>query len=427
MGRIILIGTSAAGLLDIRATPLDAAIPGVEAHAQALEQMLTNAYVVRPDFAAGAEILASTLMGALLAWAVFRSGALIGLVLGAGTIGIVIAAAWMGFTKWGWLIDPVLPVASLAAIYISGTSFLRFSIERERNRIRYAFGRYMSPAQVERLAADPGKLELGGEDRTLTVLFADVRGFTRHVEGMDAQSLTRFVIDLFSPLSQTIMDNRGTIDKFIGDAVMAFWNAPLDDRDHASNACRAAVKMLSALEALNARRRAKGADKTIRIGIGLNTGVCCVGNFGSAQRFDYSAVGNDVNLASRFESLTKYYGMPIVVGQTTAELAPEFAFIEIDLISVQGYEHPVRLFALLGDSDFRQRPEFFEVASRQAAMLEAFRSRQFEAAERKIAALRNVSGMEMAQLWTIYEDRIATYKREPPPPSWDGRAVAEFK
>ena len=238
-----------------------------------------------------------------------------------------------------------------------GTIFLRFSVERERNQIRHAFARYMSPAQVEKLAADPASLELGGEDRTLTLLFADVRSFAEHSEGMDAQQLTRFVIDLFTPLSDTILRNNGTIDKFIGDAVMAFWNAPLADPKHAANACRAALTMLSDLNSINERRRSNRLQP-IAMGIGLNTGVCCVGNFGSTQRFDYSAIGNDVNLASRFESLTKFYGLPIVVGQTTAEAAPDFALVEIDLISVKGYEKPVRLFALLGDRDYRDTSDF---------------------------------------------------------------------
>ena len=425
-GRIILIGTSAAGLLDIRATPLDPAVPGVEAHAQAIEQMLTGDYLIRPDFAAGAEILASLLVGALLAFATYRSGTAYGLAFGLGALVTVILAAWLAYARWGWLIDPVLPVVSLAAVYATGTIFLRFSIERERNQIRHAFARYMSPAQVEKLAADPASLELGGEDRTLTLLFADVRSFAEHSEGMDAQQLTRFVIDLFTPLSDTILRNNGTIDKFIGDAVMAFWNAPLADPKHAANACRAALTMLSDLNSINERRRSNRLQP-IAMGIGLNTGVCCVGNFGSTQRFDYSAIGNDVNLASRFESLTKFYGLPIVVGQTTAEAAPDFALVEIDLISVKGYEKPVRLFALLGDRDYRDTSDFQDVALRQSAMLEAYRSRQFELAERRIAALRQIAGPNFARLWDIYEDRIKGYQRQPPPDGWDGRGVADSK
>jgi adenylate cyclase len=260
----------------------------------------------------------------------------------------------------------------------------------------------------------------------LTLMFADVRGFAGHSEGMDAQQLTRFVIDLFTPLSDTILRNNGTIDKFIGDAVMAFWNAPLADPNHAVNACRAALAMLSDLKLINDRRRLNDIPP-IAIGIGLNTGICCVGNFGSTQRFDYSAIGNDVNLASRFESLTKTYGLPIVVGQSTADAAADFAMVEIDLISVKGYAKPVRLFALLGDADYREHSDFQELVLRQHAMLDAYRSRQFELAERRLTALRKVADPSFARIWEIYEERIEAFRRQPPPDLWDGRAVAENK
>jgi adenylate cyclase len=175
--------------------------------------------------------------------------------------------------------------------------------------------------------------------------------------------------------------------------------------------------MQGAIQQLNARRREKGG-RPLAIGIGLNTGVCCVGNFGSAQRFDYSAIGNDVNLASRSEGLTKYYGLPILVGADTAAAAPQFALLEVDLISVKGYENPVRLYALLGDEAERERPEFIEVADRQRAMLEAYRSGQFELAERRLAALRPVSDPGLTGLWQIYQERISNYKLRPPASSW---------
>jgi adenylate cyclase len=425
-GKIVLIGTSAAGLLDIRATPLDPAVPGVEAHAQALEQMLTGDYLNRPDFADGMELMVALAMGALLGWAIFTSGAIVGLVIAVSALTAVIGFAYFGYRSWGWLIDPVLPFMTLAAVYAAGTSFLRFSVERDRNRIRHAFGRYLAPAQVEKLAADPSSLELGGEDRTLTLLFADVRGFAGHSEGMNAQQLTRFVIDLFKPLSAAILRNEGTIDKFIGDAVMAFWNAPLTDPNHAGNACQAALEMMKELDSINQARAASGG-KPIAIGIGLNTGVCCVGNFGSDKRFDYSAIGNDVNLASRFESLTKFYGLPIVAGQSTAEAAAEFAMVELDLISVMGYQQPVRVFALMGDRTVRDDPDFQEIVLRQNAMLEAYRSRQFELAESRLSVMKELADPRLSKVFGIYEERIAAHKREPPPSTWDGRASASMK
>jgi len=254
----------------------------------------------------------------------------------------------------------------------------------------------------------------------------DQRGFAAHSEGLDAQNLARFVIDLFTPVTNTILRSNGTIDKFIGDAVMAFWNAPLPNPDHATNACRAALAIMADIADMNARRSQMGA-RPIAIGIGLNTGVCCFGNFGSKQRFDYSAIGNDVNLASRFEGLTKFYGLPIVVRQTTAAAVPDFALLEIDLISVKGYEIPVRIFALVGDENERERPDFIEVADWQRTILEAYRDGQFDLAERNLATLRRISDPCLTRLWQIYADRILEFKSRPQPPSWDGQAVADIK
>ncbi len=429
--KIVLIGTSAAGLLDIRATPLDAAVAGVEAHAQALEQMLTGQYLTRPDLAPGLEIVLTLLAGAVLAWAIYRTGALLGLVFAAAAIGIGAGASWMFFQHAGWLIDPVYPSMSLASVYLVGASFLRARTELERNRIRHAFGHYMAPAQVERLAADHSHLMLGGENRELTLLFSDVRGFTRRSEKLDPQSLTRFVIDLFTPLSTTILQNAGTIDKFIGDAVMAFWNAPLDDPDHARQACRAALAMLKDMDELNAGwKAATPSDQVyepVSIGIGLNTGVCCVGNFGSEQRFDYSAIGADVNLASRIEGLTKAYGVSILVGPKTAEEAPEFAFIEADLIIVKGYQTPVRVYALLGDQATAQDPQFLAMKAKHDAMVAAFRAQRFDEATGVLADLMASGRQDLKELWTVYQRRIEAFRISPPPPDWDGRMAAEGK
>ena len=428
--KIVLVGTSAAGLLDIRATPLDAAVPGVEAHAQALEQMLTGVYLTRPDLAPGLEIVLTLLAGALLGFAIYRTGALVGLLFAGLAIAVAVGASWIFFQHSGWLIDPVYPSFSLASVYLVGASFLRARTELERNRIRHAFGHYMAPAQVERLAAEPGGLELGGQNRELTLLFSDVRGFTRRSEKLDPQSLTRFVIDLFTPLSNTILGHAGTIDKFIGDAVMAFWNAPLDDPDHAIKACRAALAMLADVERLNEAWREASGDQVcepVSIGIGLNTGVCCVGNFGSQQRFDYSAIGADVNLASRLEGLTKAYGVSILIGPKTAEEAQDFALLEADLVTVKGYETPVRVFALLGDETRAKEPAFLAIKTRHEAMIGAFRTKRFDEVDAALSELMPKGDDQLRALWAVYKRRVADFKIAPPPEDWDGRMAADGK
>ena len=267
----------------------------------------------------------------------------------------MIGVSWYAFDAFGWLVDPIYPAIALTAIYLAGTLFVFLRTERERNRVRHAFSHYMAPALVERLADDPSRLKLGGETRDMTLLFSDVRGFTTISEGLDAEELTRFLNSLFTPLSNIILDEQGTIDKFMGDAVMAFWNAPLDDSAHPSHACSAALRMMNEMESLNARWReeaeAKGRNfKPVRLGIGLNTGICCVGNLGSETRFDYSVIGDNVNVASRLEGQSKTYDVGTVVGESTTARAPDFAFLELDLLKVKGKTEATRIFALLGDS-----------------------------------------------------------------------------
>ena len=240
-GRLLLIGTSAAGLLDLRATPLDASVPGVSLHAQAIEQILQGSFLQRPDFATAAELLYILVIGLLIAFLIYRMGALGSAVLGGAAVAAVIGISWYAFDAFGWLVDPIYPAVALTAIYLVGTLVVFLRTERERNRVRHAFSHYMAPALVERLANDPSRLKLGGETRDMTLLFSDVRGFTGISEGLDAEELTRFLNSLFTPLSNIILEEQGTIDKFMGDAVMAFWNAPLDDSLHPSHACSAAL------------------------------------------------------------------------------------------------------------------------------------------------------------------------------------------
>ena len=242
-GRILIIGTSAAGLLDLRATPLEASVPGVALHAQAIEQILQGAFLQRPDFATPAELLYILVLGILIAFLIYRLGALGSAVLGGAAVAAVIGISWYAFDAFGWLVDPIYPAIALTAIYLVGTLVVFLRTERERNRVRHAFSHYMAPALVERLADDPSRLKLGGETRDMTLLFSDVRGFTGISEGLDAEELTRFLNSLFTPLSNIILEEQGTIDKFMGDAVMAFWNAPLDDAEHPSHACRAALRI----------------------------------------------------------------------------------------------------------------------------------------------------------------------------------------
>jgi len=431
-GRILLIGTSAAGLLDLRASPLEASVPGVELHAQAIEQILQGAYLQRPDFATPAELLYILVLGLIIAFLIYKSGALGGAVLGAIAVAGVIGISWYAFDDLGWLVDPVYPAIALSAIYLAGTLYMFLRTERERNRVRNAFSHYMAPALVERLADDPGKLKLGGETRDMTLLFSDVRGFTTISEGLDAEELTRFLNGLFTPLSNIILEEQGTIDKFMGDALMAFWNAPLDDAKHPSHACSAALRIMQEMKALNERWRqeteAKGRPfKEVKLGIGLNTGVCCVGNLGSDTRFDYSVIGDNVNVASRLEGQSKTYDLMTIVGEETTARAPDFAFLEIDLLKVKGKTSATRIFALLGDSALKESTPFIDLTAKHGEFLTRYRAKDWDAAETLSYDCEKMDGTQLNRLYALYRERIAAFRATPPPPDWDGTAEALSK
>jgi adenylate cyclase len=412
-GRIFFIGASATGLMDLRTTPLAATVPGVEVHAQALEQMLSGDHLVRPAWATGAELIfilvAGLLSAALIAQSqtvaryIATSGAVAAAILTLVAITAVVALSWLAYRN-GLLIDPVYPALALIAVYLVGslTSYVRS--EADRARIRSAFGYYVSPAVVEELAQEPGRLKLGGETRDVTLLFADVRGFSRLSEGMDAENLVRFVNTLFTPLADEILAHRGTIDKFMGDAVMAFWNAPLTDADHARQACRTALAMQRSIVARNAAR----AEETepVRLGIGLNTGDCVVGNVGSPQRFDYSVLGDVVNTASRLEEMTKTYGVPIIVGEQTAAAASGFALIEIGTAAIRGKDRSEKLFALMGDETLAADSRWSNLQPHLSAYAKAMAAGDTLAARRHIIAAQSLNVPAAAALLETTGDRL---------------------
>jgi len=384
-GSIVFFGASAALLSDIVATPLSPAMPGVEAHAQIVEQLLSGQTLTRPDWAPSAEWMATALICAALVVTTWMLGPyLAALAYGAVLAGIV-AVSWFAFSRHGILIEPTYPAFSAAAVYFAGVSTL-YAVKRHQEReIRSAFGRFVSPAVVARLAEKPGALELGGLQRELTLLFCDIRSFTTISEGLNASELTHFLNQYLTPMTDAILDREGTIDKYMGDAIMAFWNAPLDDPDHAAHAVESALEMRETLVALNEgwRSRAEAEErpfKPVRFGIGLNSGECCVGNLGSLRRFDYSAIGDEVNVASRLEGACKIFEVDIIGSETVRSEAPDFAWLEIDSVLVKGKTRPVGLYALAGDSGLAASDEFADLSRLHAAMLAAYRNRDFTGA-----------------------------------------------
>lgn len=421
-GRIVLVGTSAVGLRDIVATPVSRATPGVNVHAEIIDQIVAGVFLQEPDWAAGAVLLATFVTGIVLIALASRCSAQTSVLVLAGLVGLCLAASWFAFSNAHMLIDPVGAVVTLLVVFLVLTP-LRLALEnREKQFVKNAFGRYLAPALVERLAQEPEALELGGETRRLTVLFSDIRGFTTLSEGMDPQTLTGLINDVLTPLTDVLLTREATIDKYIGDAIMAFWNAPLDIERHEEKACRAALDMAHAVERLNA-----GRNEPIRIGIGLNSGEACVGNLGSAQRFSYSALGDSVNLASRIEGLTKFYGVTIAVSEFTRQAVDGLAFLEADFVRVKGRAEPVRLYALLGDEVVAASEAFAVLAQRHEAFLDLYRASDFPRALDALSTLRTVETAELARLYDLYAERLAALIADPPDGVWDGVYVAREK
>jgi adenylate cyclase len=434
-GHLLLVGTSAIGLGDLRATPLDPGMPGVEIHAQLLETVLTKTWLTRPNTALLWELVGAAVVSLLIIALVPALGAVRVLALGGALAAALLAGGWYLFAQQRVLIDTFYPLGTSLAVFVAMTFMNYIDEERQRRVIRTAFSRYLSPAMVEQLAQNPAKLELGGETRELTLLFSDVRGFTSISETYraDPQGLTRLMNRFLTPLSNAIIERKGTIDKYMGDAVMAFWNAPLDDAQHALNACDAALEMADRLEKLNAERAAEDAAANrkhipMRIGIGLNSGHCVVGNMGSDVRFDYSVLGDTVNIASRLEGQTKDYGVTILVGAATAAHAGErFALIEADLLRVKGKTEPERVFTLVGRETVKASPVFGQAKAEAAALHDAYRGQRWDEADAVLASAKALGDLGLADFVAIYRERIRQYRASPPPADWDGVFVATSK
>jgi adenylate cyclase len=432
-GAIVFVGTSATGLKDLRATPLNPSYDGVEVHANVAEQILSGSYLERSAGNADVEILLTGLFGLILIGLLLRLGAAWSGPVGLGMVLATVWLSWHAYIAWHRLVDPVYPSCVLAAVYFSFAGIGYVRSDRERRRITDTFGRYLSPKVVAELAKSQAKVELGGETREMTFHFCDIRGFTTISEGFDPHGLTEFINRFLTPMTQIVLDHDGTIDKYMGDCIMAFWNAPQKVQDHARKACAAALAMHAKLDELNARWQAdaKAAGKSlpeIHIGTGLNTGPCVVGNMGSTLRVDYTVLGDDVNLASRLEGQSKSYGVRIVIGPVTREQAPEFAALELDLLKVKGKTKPVRIYALLGDSAAAASEPFRALARAHEAMLAGYRRQDWEEAERFLKEARKLGApWSLDKLYALYEERVQAFRADPPGPGWDGVATALTK
>ena len=441
-GKLTIVGTSAVGLLDIRAVPTEPVIPGVEVHVQLIESAMHKKWLSRPNYFIGAE-LALILFGGL---------AMIILVPWAGakwTMGLFLlvsggagATSWYLFAEHRLLFDAGYAVISILLLYTVLTYTGYAKEEASRRQTRDAFSKYLSPDMVARVAENPGELKLGGEKREMTLLFCDVRGFTTISEQFDAVGLTALINKLLTPLTNAILDRQGTVDKYMGDCIMAFWNAPLDDDEHIYNGCVSALAMLAEMGPLNDRLEIEAKEEgrkhiPLKVGLGLNTGECVVGNMGSDQRFDYSVLGDTVNLAARLEGQSKSYGMNVVLGPTTnAAVADRMATIDLDYIQVKGKTEGTYIYGLMGDAEVKAGPRFVALQKKISDAMESYRQQRFDEASGLFKEIRRLGSNEhkpwhlevnLDVMCDLYDERIAEYKINPPAANWDGVFIATTK
>jgi len=422
-GRIVFVGGTAVGLGDIRATPLDPATPGVEVHAQIVECIASGSLLARPDWARGGELLVSLLAFLLVAALMPRIPPLVAAFASLALIATLFGLSFLSFAEKGLLLDPVFPSLAIGLCFTVGASALWWLELVARQYVREAFGKYLAPAVVDRLAENPERLSLGGETRELTVLNCDLRDFSGLSEGMDARELTQFMNDYLTPMTDAILEREGTIDKYMGDAILAFWNAPLDVADHHAKAVEAALAIRSRLAAFNAQRAARAAEQgrsysPLAMGIGLASGPCCVGNIGSLRRFDYSILGDVVNIASRLDGATKTLPTDVIVEASVCAGAPQFAWLSLGEVIVIGRKTPTPIAALAGDAQFAQTPEFAAWREKHEAMRARYVGRRFDEAAGLARALAEERAVQWRALYAALARRFGELHDAPPGGAW---------
>jgi adenylate cyclase len=372
-GSIVFVGTSAAGLQDIRTTALGENVPGVSLQAQIVEQILSGHFLSRPDWADGLEILSIAVAGSLLVFLTTFVSPAMALACGLLITALALAASWLAFLYGGLLFDPLAPIVSGSITHFAATAFRFLVIDRERREVRLAFGHYLSPSLLYRIEHTQDALRLGGDDRELTVMFVDVRNFTGISERLTPAEVVGFLNTFLDALSRHVIANEGTLDKFIGDSIMAFWNAPVDVSDHPGKAVHAALAMRETLARLNAEDAfGFGPAHTVGIGIGIHTGLACVGNMGAETHFNYSAVGDTVNIAARIEAACKDVSTDILVSESTANLASQYALLDAGALPLKGKSTRTRTFAVAGDERLALSAEFSDLKRIHAQMIDAF-------------------------------------------------------
>ncbi len=416
-GKVVLVGATASGTFDQRVTPFDKYQPGVEIHATAIENILHSEYLTRPWWATPVELAIllaiALIVGRLLTRVSVRMGMLLTILCALAYHSVDIL-----LFRSGYAIFSAYPIAEVATIFVAQTIFRYGTEEAEKRKIRKAFQLYLQPTVIEEMLSKHELPKLGGEKKTLTVLFSDIRGFTTISEKLSPEQLAKLINEYLTPMTNLVFEHGGTLDKYIGDALMAIFGAPIDQSDHAMRCCKTAVHMMRELARLQERWRMEGMNyPPIDIGIGINSGPMVVGNMGADQRFDYTVLGDNVNLASRLEGTNKEYGSHIIISENTYRLCEgKVAVRELGAVRVKGKREPVRIYELLDDAP--ATGEMAEVIQTFDAGIAFFRAQKWEEARQKFRAVLGVWSEDGPA--KAYIEFCNEYEAHPPGADWDG-------
>ena len=421
--KVVLLGTTAPGLVDLRVTPVGETYPGVETHANMISGLLDGKIKVKPDYAVGYDVVMLVIAGVTLAFALPLLSASRAMMVSAGVL-----LALFGINFWMFsAFDLVLPLGAaltmVAAAFALNMSYGYFVESRSKRELANLFGTYVPPELVDEMVKDPDSYSMKASNKELTVMFCDMRGFTKMSEKMAPVQLQELLNEVFSRLTGHIRAHRGTIDKYMGDCVMAFWGAPVETSEHASLAIRAALDMSQAIVTINEEHRARGIPE-IGIGIGLNTGNMCVGDMGSNIRRSYTVIGDAVNLGSRLEGLSKSYGIDIVVSESTRKLAPEYSWQELDKVRVKGKEQAVAIYYPVGLASQTASEKVAELKT-WVGFVKAYRAQDWDQAD--VILLNLMRADAKKYLYQLYSDRVASMRMLPFDPEWDGATNFETK
>jgi adenylate cyclase len=422
-GKIVLVGTTAPGLQDFRATPVAETYPGVEVHANLISGFLDGRTPVKPDYAVGYDFVMLLLAGLTLAFGLPLLSATRAVILSVVVIAVVTALNLYLYSADLLVLPLAASLIMCVTAFALNMSYGYFVESRSKRDLANLFRGYVPPELVDEMVKDPEAYSMKASNKELTVMFCDMRGFTKMSEKMEPVQLQELLNSLFDRLTEIIARNRGTIDKYMGDCVMAFWGAPVDLPNHAHLSVKASMEMANAVRKLNEDHRAKGIPE-IGIGIGLNTGMMCVGDMGSQDRKAYTVIGDSVNLGSRLEGLSKAYGVDIVVSESTRKLAPDFAWQELDRVRVKGKEQAVAIYWPLAPADRIEKSHQDELRT-WATFLKAYRAQDWDQCDVLMLNLQRMNPKKY--LYELYTERVASMRLLPFDPEWDGATNFETK